>query len=64
MAYKVLLGRNFLTCPLLRISLSVDVEIEALEKTNANTEQVLSIEVAESYHADNELQVNPAVEIT
>lgn len=60
MAYKVLLERDFLVCPSLSITLDENIEIEAAEKTNANAEQILNVEVIESCRIHGELQVNPA----
>ena len=57
MAYKVLLGRDFLTCPLLRITLGDVVEIENVEETSIK--QVLNIMINECASSmSNELQIN------
>jgi len=61
-AFKMLLGKDFLSCPLLRVTLGNTVEIESAHELDDR--QVLNITVSE--HTDNpcynELQINPAME--
>lgn len=60
MTFRMLLGRDFLTCPLIRVTLGDTIEIEDVRETNE--EQIFSITVSES--SDNvrdELRVNPEI---
>ncbi|XP_018377468.1 PREDICTED: LOW QUALITY PROTEIN: uncharacterized protein K02A2.6-like [Trachymyrmex cornetzi] len=60
MAYKVLLGRDFLACPLLRITLGDDVEIENVEENSVT--QIMHVETSEERNnIRDKLQVNPAI---
>ena len=53
MAYKVLLGRDFLKCPSLRVTLGDIVEIENIEETSIkrNVNQILSISTIENLNS-------------
>ncbi|XP_011859156.1 PREDICTED: uncharacterized protein K02A2.6-like [Vollenhovia emeryi] len=59
MAYKVLLGRDFIACPTLRITLGDTVEIESIAEENAK--QVLNVEISGNCQNRDELQINPAI---
>jgi len=61
MAFKVLLGRDFLACPLLRVTLGDDVKVENVEETSVV--QILSVAATERPSSVcDELQINPAID--
>ncbi|XP_011859227.1 PREDICTED: uncharacterized protein LOC105556736 [Vollenhovia emeryi] len=62
MAYRVLLGRDFLTCPSVRVTLGKTAEIANASEESAIGE-IMNIDCDENLLADRDkLQINPAID--